>query len=78
MSHELRTPLNSIIGFSNVLLKNRAGALRQQEVVYLQRILANGSICWRSSTTSSTSRRWRPGGCSSSASRWRSARSWTT
>jgi signal transduction histidine kinase len=42
MSHELRTPLNSIIGFSNVLLKNRAGALRQQEVVYLQRILANG------------------------------------
>ena len=42
MSHELRTPLNSIIGFSNVLLKNRGGALRQQEVVYLQRILANG------------------------------------
>jgi signal transduction histidine kinase len=42
MSHELRTPLNSIIGFSNVLLKNRAGSLRQQEVVYLQRILANG------------------------------------
>ena len=42
MSHELRTPLNSIIGFSNVLLKNRGGALRQQELVYLQRILANG------------------------------------
>ena len=42
MSHELRTPLNSIIGFSNVLLKNRSGALRQQDVVYLQRILANG------------------------------------
>ena len=42
MSHELRTPLNSIIGFSNVLLKNRGGSLRQQEMVYLQRILANG------------------------------------
>ena len=42
MSHELRTPLNSIIGFSNVLLKNRGGGLRQQDTVYLQRILANG------------------------------------
>ena len=42
MSHELRTPLNSIIGFSNVLLKNRGSALRAQELVYLQRIVANG------------------------------------
>jgi len=42
MSHELRTPLNSIIGFSNVLLKNRGGGLRPQELVYLVRIVANG------------------------------------
>lgn len=42
MSHELRTPLNSIIGFSNVLLKNKAGALAPQDAAYLQRILDNG------------------------------------
>ncbi len=43
MSHELRTPLNSIIGFANVLLHNRAGRLRDEEIAYLSRIAANGS-----------------------------------
>jgi signal transduction histidine kinase len=43
MSHELRTPLNSIIGFANILLRNSAGNLRPQDVVYLTRISANGS-----------------------------------
>ena len=42
MSHELRTPLNSVIGFSNVLLRNKAGNLRDQEIGYLERIHKNG------------------------------------
>src|SRR5690606_3022328 len=42
MSHELRTPLNSVIGFTNVLRKNRAGNLREQDLAYLERIRANG------------------------------------
>ncbi|HKK93611.1 MAG TPA: PAS domain S-box protein, partial [Longimicrobiales bacterium] len=42
MSHELRTPLNSVIGFANVLLKNRAGNLGEQDLNFLDRILVNG------------------------------------
>jgi PAS domain S-box-containing protein len=42
MSHELRTPLNSIIGFANVLLKNRSGALQANDLSFLGRIAANG------------------------------------
>jgi len=42
MSHELRTPLNSIIGFANVLLKNKAGNLRSQDITFLERISDNG------------------------------------
>ncbi|HJR64143.1 MAG TPA: ATP-binding protein [Gemmatimonadaceae bacterium] len=42
MSHELRTPLNSVIGFSNVLLKNRGGNLRDQDSMLLTRIHDNG------------------------------------
>jgi PAS domain S-box-containing protein len=42
MSHELRTPLNSVIGFTNVLLRNRAGNQREADLNYLARILANG------------------------------------
>jgi len=42
MSHELRTPLNSVIGFANVLLKNRDGHLTQSDLTYLDRIQANG------------------------------------
>jgi signal transduction histidine kinase len=43
MSHELRTPLNAVIGFANVLLKNRDGQLAAQDVIYLERIRDNGS-----------------------------------
>ncbi|MEP6620834.1 MAG: ATP-binding protein [bacterium] len=43
MSHELRTPLNSVIGFANVLRKNRRGALEAGELGYLERILAAGT-----------------------------------
>ncbi len=42
MSHELRTPLNSVIGFANILLKNKAGNLRPQDVTYIDRINENG------------------------------------
>lgn len=42
MSHELRTPLNSVIGFANILLKNKAGTLSPPELSFLDRILANG------------------------------------
>jgi len=42
MSHELRTPLNSVIGFANILLKNRGPALEARERGFLERILANG------------------------------------
>lgn len=42
MSHELRTPLNSVIGFANVLRKNKGNNLREQELSYLDRILTNG------------------------------------
>ncbi|MBA3645250.1 MAG: response regulator [Gemmatimonadaceae bacterium] len=42
MSHELRTPLNSVIGFANVLLRNKAGNLREQDLTYLERIQKNG------------------------------------
>jgi signal transduction histidine kinase/CheY-like chemotaxis protein len=42
MSHELRTPLNSVIGFSGILLKNRAGTLGARDLSYLDRIQMNG------------------------------------
>jgi len=42
MSHELRTPLNSVIGFANVLLKNKAGNLRPEDINFLERIQVNG------------------------------------
>ena len=42
MSHELRTPLNSVIGFSNVLRKNKAGNLKSVDLSYLERIGTNG------------------------------------
>ncbi|UCD37263.1 MAG: hypothetical protein JSW54_10565, partial [Fidelibacterota bacterium] len=41
MSHELRTPLNSVIGFTNVLLKNQDQKLGEKDLTYLDRILSN-------------------------------------
>ena len=43
MSHELRTPLNSIIGFSNVLYKNKSGHLQARELSFVERIASNGN-----------------------------------
>jgi signal transduction histidine kinase/response regulator RpfG family c-di-GMP phosphodiesterase len=42
MSHELRTPLNSVIGFTNILLKNKGGNLHPEDLTFLERIVANG------------------------------------
>jgi PAS domain S-box-containing protein len=42
MSHELRTPLNSVIGFSNILLRNKDSQLGASDLTYLARIRANG------------------------------------
>ena len=42
MSHELRTPLGSIIGFANLLAKNKGKNLQPQELLYLERVRANG------------------------------------
>ncbi|GEM_PF-1384934 len=42
MSHELRTPLNSIIGFSNILLKNKKYELSDKNLNFVARIFDNG------------------------------------
>jgi signal transduction histidine kinase/CheY-like chemotaxis protein len=42
MSHELRTPLNSVIGFTNILLKNKRNSISPQELTFLTRIVENG------------------------------------
>jgi signal transduction histidine kinase len=43
MSHELRTPLNSIIGFTNIVLRNKGGSMAPQDVVYLTRVSTSGA-----------------------------------
>jgi len=42
MSHELRTPLNSVIGFANILLKNKKKNLKSSDLGFLDRIQVNG------------------------------------
>ncbi len=42
MSHELRTPLNAVLGFSQVLLKNKEQHLGATDLEYLSRVRANG------------------------------------
>jgi len=42
MSHELRTPLNSIIGFTNILLKNDKKHFDERESMFMSRIRQNG------------------------------------
>jgi signal transduction histidine kinase len=43
MSHELRTPLGAIIGFTNVLRKNKRGNLLPADMQYLDRINTAGT-----------------------------------
>lgn len=42
MSHELRTPMNAIIGFSQLLLRQRQNPLTPHQVDMMERILNNG------------------------------------
>ncbi|HLO48998.1 MAG TPA: histidine kinase dimerization/phospho-acceptor domain-containing protein, partial [Kamptonema sp.] len=42
MSHELRTPLNSILGFSDLLLRQRSGTLSDRQVNHVQLIEKSG------------------------------------
>ncbi|NES23919.1 MAG: histidine kinase, partial [Symploca sp. SIO3E6] len=42
MSHELRTPMNAVIGFSQLLLRQRQSSLIPQQVDMVERILNNG------------------------------------
>jgi protein-histidine pros-kinase len=42
MSHELRTPLNAIIGFSQLLIDRKVGALNDKQSEYLGDILDGG------------------------------------
>ncbi|MBC8123783.1 MAG: response regulator, partial [Gemmatimonadaceae bacterium] len=44
MSHELRTPLNSILGFSQLLLRNKSLQGQEQILTQLERIYQNGKI----------------------------------
>lgn len=41
MSHELRTPLNAVIGFGNILEKDKEGTLTERQHGYLDRVLSN-------------------------------------
>ena len=43
MSHELRTPLNAIIGFSELLVDQKAGALNDRQTGYVEDILRSGN-----------------------------------
>ncbi|MEK0179978.1 MAG: response regulator [Oscillatoriales cyanobacterium] len=42
MSHELRTPLNSILGFSDLLLRQTAGQLSNRQIQYVELIEKSG------------------------------------
>jgi PAS domain S-box-containing protein len=43
MSHELRTPLNSILGFSEILLRNREANLTERQLGNIEKIRRNGA-----------------------------------
>jgi signal transduction histidine kinase len=42
VSHELKTPLTSMLAFTDILLRNRSGALSEREIQHLEVIRRNG------------------------------------
>jgi PAS domain S-box-containing protein len=42
MNHELRTPLTAIIGFTQVVMRNKSGTLAASEIALLDRVQVNG------------------------------------
>ncbi len=42
MSHELRTPLNSVIGYSEMMVRNMAGPLTEKQAKYVNNIATSG------------------------------------
>jgi PAS domain S-box-containing protein len=43
VSHEMRTPLNSVIGFANLLSKNKETKLSDHDLFYVNRIVGNAT-----------------------------------
>jgi PAS domain S-box-containing protein len=43
VSHEMRTPLNSVIGFANLISKNKDAKLSDHDLFYLNRITGNAT-----------------------------------
>ena len=61
ISHEIRTPLNAIIGFAEMMIDEKFGALGNERYVeYMKDIRAPANASSRSSTTCSTCRGSRP------------------
>ena len=56
MSHELRTPLNSVIGFTNILLKNKDERLNEKDLGFLTRVLTDRKSTRLNSSHSQQSR----------------------
>jgi PAS domain S-box-containing protein len=76
MSHELRTPLNSILGFTQLLQRDKRTPLTERQQEMLDHVLRGGEHLLRLIDDISTYPAWRRGVSSSLASRWVSSQFW--